>query len=413
MTSGSSAIIDDEPGPSGYELSGFLSAKLMEVLGDKFLLFLVPVSVYIATKDIRFSGVVTIVQWLPRVVLQPFLSTAINGLPFRVQVLAISLLKVAMCLLMAVLFSNTTVILASIGVISLLNGCSFINLESVSAALKDKSNRASFQSHVQAIDRTGRILGPAMGGYVLVHFQFRSGCVLAALLFLSNITILFLRLDISIETRCMRLRMVIKEVGLAARHIFDTPPLLLLLLIMMVGNLLEGMLLTFLPKTVVAMAGKTTAVISYIEIGTAVFTIITLRILPYVFKGLEPAVNKLFTPALWMMVLSCLIFSLAPNVVYAAVGFALFFVAQSISTVYIRVHRIEYVSAALFASTMGVSLSLVQTTLPLAGYLIILLTPSISQRSILIFTALFAGACLWLIRHLYTPFEMTAFLRSR
>jgi predicted MFS family arabinose efflux permease len=387
----------------------FLLAKFLEVLGDKILLFMVPVAVYLATKDVRLSGIVTIMQWLPRVLLQPFLSTFVNGLPMRVQFVAIGVLKAVLCGGMFVFGRNIPFVLVSVSVVSMMNGCSFVNLEAIGGTIKNKSDRAVFQGHVQTIDRTSRILGPAIGGFAIGQIGFGMSCLLVASLLLANVLILVIGFKMNRGGRAVRWRDLNREVASAVMHIIKTPPLLLLLLFMMIGNFLEGMLVTFLPKLVVSTFHAQPTSIALIEVGTALFTIAALYAMPRLAGSLVMAVETLFAPALVLMILSSLFFAVAKNIVLLAMAFAVFFAAQSITTIYIRVHRIEYIPESRFATTMGVALSLVQVTLPVSGYLIATFSPIASYQEIIGVGVAGSACAFWLIWRFYRRVEKSDF----
>ncbi|MFM0047359.1 hypothetical protein PQR40_36015 [Paraburkholderia sediminicola] len=366
----------------------------MEVLSDKFLLFLVPVYIYIEAKDVRLLGLLTLTQWLPRVLLQPFLGATIAKFPFRKQIITISSCKAVLCIILLGYSRSIPVILVAASFLSILNGCSFINLEFVGSTLKDSRRRATFQTHIQTIDRSTRVLGPALGGFALLKLPFSLSCILAAALFLTNLAILCLRMDIVACRKGKGLASIGGEVLSAAIAIFSTGQLRSMTVMMMAGNFLEGTLLTILPKIVVTNLGYSAAMLSYIEIITATATILFLYVLPRLTDNTETALKRLFPFALLGMPLSCAGFAISTNILLLTVSFGTFFVAQSITTVYIRAERVRYIREADFPSTIGAMISIVQLTIPLSGYLVTLFPSTTSLRILTIVQAVLVGLVL-------------------
>jgi hypothetical protein len=345
------------------------------------------VAVYANTRSVQLSGLITICQWLPRILLLPLAGGVLDRFGIRSQLLAIEALRIMLATVLIVGQVGEPAVLL-IGAVSLLNGCCYLGLESITAGLVTADRRVEFQSKIQSIDRTSRVVGPAIGGWLLVTRGLDAVALASASFFLASLAILGSRFAANYQRSDSPFRLIVPEAGAALRHILRTRPLLTLSCIVMCSNVIDGALSTLLPKFVITTLHGSTSTIARLEVFTAVLTIGALRLLPSVLRRRDMNLQKCFLPALLLMYASPIACVLCTSIAWFAASYAMFFICQSVVLLHVRVERLAYLPAATFSATMGVLVSLLQATVPLSGFLILATADTISSETFVVLASL-------------------------
>ena len=76
------------------ELTAFLIIRFLSLLCEQIILYLVPLIIYIKTRDVTLSGIAFFIEWTPRVILLPFLGFLIDRFNLKYQLISVECIRI-------------------------------------------------------------------------------------------------------------------------------------------------------------------------------------------------------------------------------------------------------------------------------------------------------------------------------
>ncbi len=362
-----------------------------DALAGSVITYAVPLLVLTLTHSVMWTGAAFLLEWMPRLAAIVLGGPLVDRHSPQTAVLATSLARggAALLTLAGMSLGLGVPIVLGFGVVAgMLAEGSFLAVESLGS---EASRRAGAQAHrVQsrftAIDQSAALLGPLIGGALLLAGP---ALLLATVAILSAVTI---TMALVMHTPRVRLRLVAEHPRERARDalagglhgVLGTPALAWLVATLAAANLLSGLLQVSTPITVTRDLHHSTAATGLVWSVAAVASLLAAL-------AAKPAIDRhgLFPVILTSSVVTCAAAAgaaLAPNLVTYTAAVATLMAAEGAATVALRTARARLIPARRFGATLSVCVLLVLTPLPLAG-LLVAVVPADGVRALL-----FAGA---------------------
>ncbi|WP_404868439.1 MFS transporter [Kitasatospora griseola] len=362
-----------------------------DALAGSVITYAVPLLVLTLTRSVMWTWAAFLLEWLPRLAAIVLGGPLVDRRSPQTAVLATSLARGGAALLTLVGMSlglGVPVVLLFGVVAGMLAEGSFLAVESLGS---EASRRAGAQAHrVQsrftAIDQSAALLGPLIGGALLLAGP---ALLLATVAVLSAVTI---TMALVMRTPRVRLRLVTEEYRERARDalagglngVLGTPALAWLVATLAAANLLSGLLQVSTPITVTRDLRRSTAatgLVWSVAAGASLLAVLAAK----------PAIDRygLFPVILTSSVVTCAAAAgaaIAPTLVTCTAAVATLMAAEGAATVALRTARARLIPARRFGATLAVCVLLVLAPLPLAG-LLVAVVPVGGVRALL-----FAGA---------------------
>jgi len=348
---------------------GFLLvSRGLGLLGDQIALFAVPVAVYLMTRDIAFSGLAVAAQWVPRLVALPFLGRLVDRYDTRMVYIVVDLARAAIALAL-VAVSELWVLLIAVGALSLLNGVAYLVLEHTLAHGLSGARLARTQSRLQIIEHLARVFGPVLGAAILAAGGVDPVMACVTLLFLTS------ALMLGFFDAPVRAGRGGAEAGgsvlVGVRLLLGSGPLRDLTLLTMLSNLLTGLITAAIPAIVVDRLHRDVEGIGLLYATAAIGSAAVLLQLSRTRRLIEAP--RLGDGALLASFAAAAVLAVVPSYPIFCLAFCLYTVSISVFVVHLRTERVRHMPHAHFAQVLGVHLTFILSTIPLAGLIVTLI----------------------------------------
>ena len=373
---------------------GFLlTARGLGLLADQIALFAVPVAVYMMTRNIAYSGLAVSAQWLPRLVILPFIGSLVDRYDTRLLYIVVDAVRAVIALSLVVI-SDLWALLLAVGALSLLNGVAYLVLEHTVAHGLSGERLARSQSRLQIIEHLARVLGPMIGAYLLTAGDIN--------LVMTGVTALF----VTSALMLMFFNAPIQHIDAGSAHTDGSPlvglrlllhsiPLRDLTLLTMLSNLLTGLIAASIPAIVVNRLNRGVEGIGLLYTVAAIASALVLLQLSRTQRLVEAP--RLGDGALVTSFAAAAVLALATSYNVFCAAFCVYTVAISVFVVHLRTQRVRHIPQAQFAQVLGVHLALILSTIPLSGLMVTLVGDLVAPGPLtLAVLAVVAGAFLFL-----------------
>ncbi|MEV0223165.1 MFS transporter [Streptomyces sp. NPDC050704] len=367
--------------PPGSLLRRVYAPRVFDALAFSMCTYAMPLLVLATTNSASLTGLAFALEWIPRVAAFGLAGDLVDrrgaAIVFFFASMARALLVVAGAAALIVLprgTAETVTVMALAAGTGALTQFSFIANEAVGAIV---SRRTQTQAHkVQAvligIDQTATLIGPVLGGVLLLGGPTRMLAVLSALSFFAAL--------LALQTPPTPLRSSPRdgakpEAGLKSgwHTLRSLPTLSGLVAGLAVSNLALGLLQAASPIIVVERFGLSTAAVGTLWSAAAASTLLAIAVCRF-------ALNRL---GLWgvgvvcstLAAAACLALAHAPSYLTFVLLMALFMAGDGGLTVVLRTLRSLLIPPALFGNTLSVTILLLLLPFPVAG-IVVALTPS-------------------------------------
>lgn len=368
------------PGEESYtwRIAVFLGLRAFSTLGDQLLQFAVPLIVYKATGSVAMAGLAFLVEWLPRLMSLPLAGLLADRFGGRRLYMVADCLRAAACLLTVVAlayrpgqtFALTAVLM---GLCAFLYAQAFIALESTVPQLVPEKDLAKAQSLLQMINDGSGVLGPALGGALLIWIEpvellWVSGAAFAVsaggLVVLSG---LGMRLPGRTATP---LRGVLRDLRAGVQALAGKPVLLSLVGLAMVVNLMVGFALATGAALTIGYFHEGNAAFAALQTSVGALSVAAFVLMPWLLGRVS--VYRIGAGSFVVIILGGTLIGLAPSYPTYVLGYGLCIGLCGLFNVFIRVERLHWIAAEERGRAISLIVLLNQCTLPLAGLLVAL-----------------------------------------
>lgn len=368
----------------------FLAARALGLVADEMFIFALPVALYAATGEIRWSGLSLVGLTLTRIVFMPLVASLADRFRLRPQYMSVDLSRIFVAALIFLLPRTPGIVIALAGMLTLLNGHAFVVLEKTVAAISTDADRGRLQARLQMLEQLARVLGPACAGVVLQWSGLRgiaAASMVAFAISCTLVTLCFHPEDRPSEKGHQRPH---RDVLQAVKIIVGRPQLAWLIGVSMASNLVEGIILALAPMIFLTQYHRGEGAIGAFFSVTAAVSIGVLLLL---------SSRKQVHLSHWIgvMLLSgmaaiALVLPVAGAFLAYCALYLTFIVLRSVFVIHMRTERARIINATDFGKVLGVMIALLSLPLPLSGLLVSVGAPRIGGNGVLWSATIASGA---------------------
>ncbi|MDR5859269.1 MFS transporter [Halomonas eurihalina] len=369
--------------------SAFLGSRFLSLLADQIALLAIPVAAYMMTGTVVWSGLALAIQWVPRIVLLPFLSRVVDLYPLRVQYLLVDSTRALLALLL-VFTPSLALILLGAGVLSLLNGYAFVILECTVGTRFSRDALTRMQSRLQVIENLSRVLGPGIAGFALSAIGLPLTLAICSVLFVVAYSLgtIFFPHDIGEKVQTQT-EGWLQNLRSSAHLLWSVRPLRRLAGLTLGLNFLDGVLTALMPALLVTRLGQSETVIGYLNSAGALTVILVMIVASKLAS--EKRVKVLGHGALAATIVAVSVVSTASSLTIFTLAYIVYLVANSVFVLYLRTERVRHIPIEHFGQVLGVLIAVILSAIPLSGLAVSLLSKVWSIDIIMLFSVMVAS----------------------
>lgn len=365
----------------------FLAGRLLSNVAEQLALYALPLLVFEATRSVAKSGQAFFTEWLPGVLLLPFLGSLTDRFSERRVYLGSELSRAAiavggLCALRLHLMAPFIVLTAAAAGLAILHSQNYVALETTIVRRFAARDLAHVQSLVEGIESVAEIVGPALAGALVAVCTKPSLLALAAGAFVaSGLSVLALRRDHAapIPRRCAQ---PLADVKRGFEIVVGLPRILALAVISFILNVLVGVVLATNPavaKTVLDIGDGEFAWIGIVG-GSAGAAL--MFGLPGLLRRIElPALRRI---SLCLLAAAGALLGWSRNLAPFVLGYACLSCAVAMFNVYVRVERARAISSQEFGRAISVVILIARMGMPVAGILVTLAGTAVQPQSLVL-----------------------------
>jgi MFS family permease len=366
----------------------FLSGRLVSNVGEQLLLYAIPLMIFDHTHDVGQSGQAFLIEWLPAVLLLPFLGSVTDRFTEWRVYGGSEMLRALVCIgafvsLIANLtapFVTLTLTAAALGVLHAQN---YVALETTIVRRFGTEKLAQVQSLVEGIESISEVVGPALAGLLAGVITKQWLLAMSSVVFLtSGSSVLALVTGARQVAERPAKEPILCGIRRGFAIVLTMPRLLALAAISMSLNLLLGVVLATNPAVAKGVLGVSDSQFALIGTTGGVAGATLMFCLPVLMNWLRPA--SLAHLSFLLLGLAGALLGTARSFAPFVAGFAGLSCAISMFNVYVRLERAKAISQAEFGRAIGVIIFLSRLGLPLAGALVALGSRVIEAQSLVL-----------------------------
>ncbi|MET8727175.1 MFS transporter [Streptomyces parvus] len=376
------------------QMARFVTGRGLAALGDQFLLFAIPLLAYKLTGSASQTGLIFLVEWLPRVIFLPVagvLASRILGYTLYVYSDFIrSGLAIASFALMYLMPDGNLITLCVLAAGMSLGGAqSQIALEATLPRFVPMNQMIRAQSIIQGTEQSSWVAGPALAALLASALPTTSLLVVIGAVYgLTTLNTLSLRRWLRTEKpaegseELLTIGLVLTGIGEGVSILRKLPAILGLVGLAMTVNLMVGVGMATSAATTSGIFHKPDTYYGILSSGVGVVGILAFFIVPKVAKRLKP-----FTALMASYSLICLGgvgVGLANTFAEYAVSYAILLGTVGFFNVIMRTERVRRIPSEYFAKSIGIIALLNQLSLPAAGFVVTLFAVSYSPQSVVL-----------------------------
>ncbi|SDK21177.1 Predicted arabinose efflux permease, MFS family [Actinopolyspora mzabensis] len=373
-------------------ISLLVCARFLGLLADQMSTFMLPVAMYTLTRDVTLSGIAFTVQWLPRVLAMPVLGVFVGRFPALRQFVLTDTTRAAVLLIVAA-FPEPGVLLATSGLLTLLNGHAKITTESVFANRVASDLLSDAQSKLQGAQQLAMTTGPALGGVLLATPGLSGGVVVVAAVFVLGATITpVLARGIVLDRRVDDEQPAgpLGQLRTGAVATVRNRPLMQLMLLTILVNLIGGLALAGLPMIMVGNFGTDSSAVGLVAGAGSTASLATVVIVNPLTRRME--IGRIVAIAFALLAFSAPGMAWAPSEISFGIMYGIWSAGITVFTIWMRTRRLQLITDTQVGTTLGFFIAAILVATPISGGVLSAVGDRIDvQRLLLVVTCVVAG----------------------
>ncbi|MFG3191334.1 MFS transporter [Streptomyces omiyaensis] len=379
------------PGP---QVARFVAGRGLAALGDQFLLFAIPLLTYKLTGSASQTGLIFLVEWLPRVLFLPVAGVFADRIRSYVLYIGSDFIRSALGLTaFALMFlvpdgQFLTLCVLAAGM-SVAGAQSYIALEATLPRFVPMDQMVRAQSIIQGTEQTSEVIGPVLAALLTSALPTTSLLAVIGVVYaLTTLNTLSLRCWLRTEKLSVAagerttVRSVVAGIAEGVTTLRKLPAVLGLVGLTMTVNLMVGVGMATSAATTVGVFRQPDTLYGALSTAAGIVGVLTLFVVPWLTKLMNPFAALMTSYSL--ICLGGVGVGLAETFTQYAVGYAVLLGTVGFFNVVIRTERVRRVPREHFAKTIAIIILLHQLSLPAAGLLVALFTQSFSPQSIVL-----------------------------
>lgn len=374
------------------ELTAFFIIRFLSLLCEQIILYLVPLIIYIKTRDVTLSGIAFFIEWTPRVILLPFLGFLIDRFNLKYQLISVECIRIILSFSIFFVSDHYLLVVTIAGFLALVSAHSWLALERLIALKKDPETPASMlQARAQIIVQLSIILGPAIGTLLISRVSFGLIIVVCIIIFFLNSLLLqkfFPKINrdsiINFEQKKSKFRL--RDLSGGFNIIYKSPALKSIILLTICLNIVEGLYLAAMPALIVEVFKMNKDYVGITLSISALVSLICLWIFPFVLK--KAGLNLLAIGSGFILIITAHLMGFITSIYSFIILFSLFMVGRNGFTIWLRTKRLEFIPVNDVGKTIGIFVAAVLAAMPFSGLLLSHFGNILSLPNLIFYTAL-------------------------
>lgn len=354
--------------PAVAGLAGTYLMRATDALASTTVTYAIPLLVFVTTGSTALTGLAFLLEWTPRLSAFAFAGSLVDrfgaGRVFRftnlVRATGVALTGAVLLILPGTGAATTGVVLAFGAVSGLLAEVSYVAVETLGADVSRRTGQHRVQAAQTGIDQGAVLIGPLLGGVLLLASPSVLLAVVAMLAMAAAVC--------AQDGGPVEHRPVPSSLLTGWRTLLRTPALAWLVGGLAASNLATGVLQAAAPITVIHRFHYSTASVGAVWSAAAVASLLTVW-------ATRSAIDRwqvwpVGAAAAAFATVACAATALAPGFAFYAAAVATVMAAEGAMTVVLRTWRSRLIPRTAFGSTLAVTIILMLLPLPTAGALI-------------------------------------------
>lgn len=374
-----------------FRLGQFIAARFLGSLGDQFLLFVVPLSIFKSTGSVKYSGLAFLIEWLPRIIFFPLAGFFVDRINPKHLLSGVDCGRALVLLLaLAAIISGASTFLVLSLMMALLSIAYILNFVGGEALLPrnlEPSAIPKANSLLQGVDQITQIGGPALAAVVVIWGGLNTILLAGAALFsASSLLQSMLRNKALAVQGTFSFNDLLQSNRTAFKLLLDNKVLFHLSALTWVVNLVYGAALVVSASVVIKAFSLPESYFGVLQTSAAIASIGTLSVAPYLARKL--GISALGAISFCAMILAGLVLASASNYTIYLIGYAALMAFDGAFSVYIRTVRSQIIPKEHLGKTTGLIGLMNMCSIPLSATMVTLLSTTFSPFGIfgMIFT---------------------------
>lgn len=355
----------------------FLFGRFISNLGEQLVLYAIPLMIYDYTRDVSKSGQAFLIEWLPAVLLLPFLGSLTDHFSegrvyFGSEMMrALVCAAASACLLLGIVppFVALTAAAAALGV---LHSQNYVALETTIVRRFGTDKLGQVQSLVEGIESVSEVVGPALAGLLVALITKEWLLALAAVVFIASASLILVLIKSGpaaapAHEEAREKHPILRSVQRGFAIVLTMPRIMALSGISMSLNVLMGVVLATNPAVAKTVLNASDQEFALIGITGGIAGAALMLLLPLLIKKLQPAA---LAGLAFVLLFGAALLGTSHSLAAFVVGFASLSCAIGVFNVYVRLERAKAIAPAEFGCAIGVIILLNRLGMPLAGALV-------------------------------------------
>lgn len=374
------------------KLQLFLAAELFSSISDQFKAYAVPLIIYTSTGNVTYTGLAVFLEWFPRLISSMLFGPICDKWAVKKVFLLCTLLRSIICLL-GYFFLSDVVLLLIAALVSYLNGQAFVALEtSMPRLFKDKLEFANAQAKFQVIDQFSRVVGPAMAAVLTTSslIGIQELILITGVGFLLSFLI-YQKINFSLEklySHPSSLIETLKDVGKGFTFILNDKRTRMIISMSVMLNFNFGVLLSVAPELILKHFQMPDEYLGYMYSIAGISTAIATLFASFLLQRFNMRVYGIISAS--SILSSTFILASSNNYPGFVVGYSILSIGTAYFSIYLRTERAQIIPSQDFGKIIGVFISLMLVSVPLAGLFVSVAASFLSSKQILLFGIIFS-----------------------
>jgi MFS family permease len=387
---------------NGLHFYRFAAGTFSFYIAGQFLLFVIPLFVYLENKDIGELGKLLIIEWTPALIAFPLAGYWVDKFSAQFMFYLSNGMRCAACIVayfLVIYFPQHLFIILSglAGVASFFLASARVSTETIISENANKNNLTKLQTMMQSAEIGSMLIGPALAAIAITVIAKESILLCAAFAF-------FIPLIAVSNIKSPRVKKVskspLKEILMGFSELYGNKLLFSLVLLNCTVNLLASIVIGLNAAVVTSVLNKSAEFYGYLNMSGGIVALLSLAFVPYFLRHTSILTLGIIGLIITFITASLLTFSTEFHL-YLLI-YVVMLSAISIYNVYNRTIRVEIIPKENFGSVMGAFYVVNILSVPLSGVIIYLFSSSIEFKYLLAITAGFTSIIsFFLMRFIY------------
>lgn len=394
----------------------FLFCRLLSSIAEQLNVYAIPLIIFEFTKQASKSGEAYLIEWLPSVLLLPFIGILVDIFKERYVYIIGDIIRCLTCLVGLIVItinpSYTYVTLAlAASILAILNSQNFVALETTIGRNFEDDEVPFMQTCIQGIESTSEVISPILAGVLVVLIPKSSFLLItSAMFFVTGFGIIGLpknnkKNPVDIKQKGSFIS-IIKDVKKGFYIIFNNFPLVLLVGLTFLTNFIFGTITALNPAILIGNLNITSEKYALVSLFGGITQVIVLILLSCTIRKLNLK---------YIGILSCIfigssgyVLGLTRSFYIYILGYSLIVSGISIFNVFLRSERIKLIPKESFGKVMGSIVFFNRLSLPLAGLVVAKGTLLVTSQQILLIIACLCSIVIIILLSLFFKFRTRA-----